>query len=117
MQCIKYYALHMAKSMSSSELISSIVERMAQHETTQTELAAACGLSQPHISKVLSSRVKLAPKTKRKFAQWLEATGSTAAPNPHEILHALATRIEALRPLKRMQIMEFLRAVERLLES
>lgn len=100
--------------MNSSDVIGSVLARMAQLGITQSELASACDLSQPHLSKVLSYQVKLAPKTERKLSAWLESANSTVESTPHDMVRALATRLESARPARRMQIMELLRAVERL---
>jgi predicted XRE-type DNA-binding protein len=100
--------------MVTRDIIVNVLTRMAQLRVTQSELASACDLSQPHLSKVLSYKIKLASKTERKLAAWLELAGSTAESTPHNFLEALATRLESVRPGRRMQIMELLRAVERL---
>jgi predicted XRE-type DNA-binding protein len=103
--------------MTSKALIAKVLETMAQLDVTQSELATACGLSQPHISKVLSFQVKLAPKTERKLTVWLKAARSEGGISKGEAVHALALRLEALRPTKRMQIMELLKAIERFVET
>lgn len=103
--------------MGSNPLINEVLGRMAELDVTQAELAAACNLSQPHISKVLSERVTLAEKTKRKLSFWLETAGGVGEASPNDIVRSLAARLETLRPAKRMQIMELLKAVERLVET
>lgn len=103
--------------MASNPLIKEVLERMAQLDITQSELALACGLSQPHLSKVLSGLVNLAPKTERKLSIWLQSAGDAVEAAPNEIVRSLAARLEKLRPAKRMQIMELLKAVERVIET
>lgn len=103
--------------MDSAEFIGQVLRRMEQLDVSQTELASSCGLSQPHLSKVLSNQVKLAGKTRRKLSDWLALAGSAADVRPHDVLRSLADRLEVVKPGRRMQIMELLRAVERLVEN
>jgi predicted transcriptional regulator len=103
--------------MASNPLINEVLERMRQLDITQSELASACDLSQPHISKVLSGNVNLASKTEGKLSVWLQSAGDTTQATPNEIVRSLAARLERLRPAKRMQIMELLKAVERVIEA
>lgn len=103
--------------MVEQDLIADVLERMAQLRITQSELAASCSLSQPHLSKVLGRHVNLAKKTRQRLADWLAVAGSTADSAPNDMVRALAARLEAARPAKRMQIMELLRAIERLIDG
>lgn len=103
--------------MGSAGLIDSVQERMRNLGLTQAELATACSLSQPHLSKVLTKRVKLARKTEAKLADWLRASADLSEGGPTDFVRSLAARLEELRPARRMQIMELLRAVERVIAS
>lgn len=103
--------------MGSDSLIDRVQERMRQLDLTQAELATACNLSQPHISKVLSKQVKLAKKTETKLAAWLQFAGDSVEISPNDFVRSLAARLETLRPARRMQIMELLRAVERVIAT
>src|SRR5260370_32024378 len=97
--------------MDTRDIIVSVLTRMAELKVTQSELASACDLSQPHLSKVLSYKTKLASKTERKLTVWLELAGSTAESTPHNFVESFATRLESMRPGRLMQIIELLRAV------
>lgn len=103
--------------MVSPSLTDSVQQRMRQLGVTQAELAAVCGLSQPHLSKVLAKRVKLAKKTEVKLTGWLEASGDLSEGSPNDFVRSLAMRLEQSRPARRMQIMELLRAIERVIAS
>lgn len=103
--------------MVSLDLIDSVQQRMQQLGVTQAELAAACGLSQPHLSKVLTRKVKLARKTEGKLTGWLETSGDLSEGSPNDFARSLAMRLEQLRPARRMQIMELIRAIERVIAS
>jgi predicted transcriptional regulator len=81
---------------------------------TQSDVARECGISQPHLSKVLGGKVKLATKTSSKLERWL-ADDAGRQQQRVEPLESLAIRIAALRPRRRMQIMQLLEAVDRLL--
>jgi hypothetical protein len=100
--------------MVSDDLLAKVRVRMARRRVTQKELGAECGLSQPHLSKVLSNKIKLARKTKQRLSTWLKDVGATAIPTPHDTVQALITRLETTKPGRRMQIMELLRAIDRL---
>jgi transcriptional regulator with XRE-family HTH domain len=82
---------------------------------TQSDVARECGITQPHLSKVLRKQVKLAGKTSTKLEGWLTGDANRQQLQQVEPLKSLAIRIAALRPKRRMQIMQLLDAVERLL--
>jgi transcriptional regulator with XRE-family HTH domain len=82
---------------------------------TQSDVARECGITQPHLSKVLRKQVKLAGKTSTKLEGWLAGDANRQQLQQVEPLKSLAIRIAALRPKRRMQIMQLLDAVERLL--
>lgn len=103
--------------MATPSLIDAVQQRMQQRGITQAELAAACSLSQPHLSKVLSYRVKLAKKTESRLTGWLEASGDLPAGSPNDFVRSIAARMEQMRPARRMQIMELLRAIERVIAT
>ena len=103
--------------MATADLIQIVLQRMRQLGITQVELAAACDLSQPHLSKVLAKKVKLAKKTEARLTIWLKASDALSEANPNDYVRSLATRMEQLRPAQRMQIMELLRAIERVIET
>lgn len=101
--------------MTKDDLIRRVVERMTELGLTQNELAKACNLSQPHISKVLSGQVKLAKKTKARLSTWLDRRTSGAQGAPDEVLHSIGLRLQALPQKRLMQFMQFLQAIERLI--
>ncbi len=103
--------------MASPSLVDLVQQRMQQMGITQVELAAACGLSQPHLSKVLANRVKLAKKTEGKLKAWLETSADLSVDNTNDFVRSLTTRLGQLRPARRMQIMELFRAIERMIVS
>jgi hypothetical protein len=81
---------------------------------TQSDVARECGITQPHLSKVLRKQVKLAGKTSTKLEGWLAGNANRQLQQV-EPLKSLSIRIAALRPKRRMHIMQLLDAVERLL--
>lgn len=84
---------------------------------TQPALALACGLSQPHLSKVLSKKVRLAGKTEARLLAWLRATESGSRKVARSTTEALAGRIERLRPDRHLQVIELLTSIEKLLKD
>jgi transcriptional regulator with XRE-family HTH domain len=89
--------------------------RMRDIGATQSDVARECGITQPHLSKVLRKKVKLAAKTSAKLEGWLTGNANRGQQQQVEPLKSLAIRIAALRPRRRMQIMQLLEAVDRLL--
>ena len=100
--------------MNESLLINQVRHRMEQLKTTQAELAAASGLTQGHISKILNKRIKLADKTNTKLENWLRTTEALSHENPAAFAQSLTSRLVSLSPAKRMQFMQFLEIAERL---
>ncbi|MFB6451394.1 hypothetical protein [Bradyrhizobium tunisiense] len=89
---------------------------MRETGATQSIVAQACGLSQPHLSKVLNRKIKFAKKTAEKLEFWLTApTEAPAQTSP--TLETIATKLESLAPKRRMQFMRLLAAVDDLLNS
>jgi transcriptional regulator with XRE-family HTH domain len=100
--------------MAKRDVISKVTARMRERDERQKDVAVACGMSQPHLSKVLNKKVKLARKTSDRLERWL-ANEAGEPPDGNTVLNALGTKMAYLRPRRRMQIMELLRAIERLL--
>lgn len=93
-------------------MIADVQKRMEQLGSTQAEVASACGITQPHLSKILSCKVKPGPKTERRLAEWLAATSGGGAHEAAPDLAALVQRLARLAPGKRMQIMHLLETIE-----
>jgi hypothetical protein len=79
---------------------------------TQSVVAEACGITQPHLSKILSNKVKLVGRSHRALAAWLVRTspGGTVAGDTD--LEIMVNRLRMAAPNKRIQIMHLLEAVE-----
>jgi transcriptional regulator with XRE-family HTH domain len=102
--------------MTKTDLVAAVAKRMAELGLTQTELAAACGLSQPHMSKILKKRLKLAKKTQERLGQWLERAENKESSALESTLRAVASKIRQADGKSRMQIMQFLTALDGLLD-
>jgi predicted XRE-type DNA-binding protein len=101
--------------MTDSELIDKVKVRMSQLEITQVELSAACIISQPHLSKVLSKKIKLAQKTKSALTSWLSLADAAETASPADLMQKIAQKLEKQKPHKIMQFMQFLNTLDRLL--
>ena len=97
-----------------SDLLERVRERMAALRATQEGVAKSCGLSQPHLSKVLSNKVKLAPKTQRLLAAWLVDDKAAGDSRAAEELGQLVERLLGGSNERRMQIMQLLRILDSL---
>ena|ERR1700688_1673055 len=115
MQCIYIICNAWHELVTRSSLIVRLTARMRDIGATQSDVARECGITQPHLSKVLSKKVKLAEKTSTKLEGWLAGDANRRQQQQVEPLKSLAIRIAALRPKRRMQIMQLLDAVDRLL--
>lgn len=80
---------------------------------TQDALAAACGLNQGHLSKVLAGKLKLAAKTRAALHAWLISSHDGSAVNGDEIRRVIE-RIAQAPAGRQMEIMQLLRIVDRL---
>ena len=103
--------------MTSKDLIAQVSERMDRDNVSQVVLAEMCGLSQPHISRVLSLNINPGRKTRLKLESWLAATGTERVRDASGQMQYLAQRLASASPKKAMQIMQLLRAVEDVLRN
>lgn len=103
--------------MTPKDLIAQVSERMDRDHVSQLVLAEMCGLSQPHISRVLSLKINPGRKTRLKLEAWLAATAAERVRDPSGQMEYLARRLADASPKKAMQIMQLLRAVEDVLRN
>lgn len=89
-----------------------IKRRIEELGLSQAEVAHACGMTQPHLSKILSKRVKPGRKATASLLVWVKGEHGISTADQ---LHRLAQRISAATPKKRMHAMQFLASLERLL--
>ncbi|MGE8131798.1 helix-turn-helix domain-containing protein [Methylobacterium sp. NPDC080182] len=100
--------------MSDEETLASLRERMDALGLSQAEVAEACGFSQPHLSKVLAGKVKLARKTRAAVHGWLTCSVPSGMPLEPGEWERLIERLRSRPPAQFMQIMQVLRLLERL---
>jgi transcriptional regulator with XRE-family HTH domain len=91
------------------DFLERVRERMAALRATQGAVAKSCGLSQPHLSKVLSRRIKLAKKTSLALADWLTHDKPADEDDSAQELRQLVERLLEGPTERRMQIMQLLR--------
>ena len=89
-----------------------IRRRISELGLSQAQVAIACGMTQPHLSKILSNAVKPGKKATSALEAWLSGEKATSTVDQ---LGRLAARLEATTPSKRMHVMQFLATLERLL--
>ena len=94
--------------------ITALKRKIAELELSQQEVALACGITQPHLSKILSEKVKPGPKAGGALDIWL---GQATPPDTIDQFERIRARIIAAPRKKRMHAMQFLKALESLLES
>jgi len=110
----RYYAKWTMKSTVPAEFLQQVRERMLALRLTQESVAEACGLSQPHLSKVLSGKVAPGRKTKLVLESWLARTAPEASGGEAKELARIIHELLATRPERRMQIMQLLRLIQNL---
>lgn len=86
--------------------------RIHERGLSQAEVARVCGMTQPHLSKILSKRIKPGRKAVLALLAW---SGAVEDSSLEDQLENIARRIRAASPQKRMHAMQFLSSFERLL--
>jgi transcriptional regulator with XRE-family HTH domain len=109
-------------SMVSVDFVDSVIARMAAHGVSQSALARECGLSQPHLSRVLNKRLKLRAKTRSRLEHWMAGSSvggpmqEGSVPTVQDLQQAVL-RLGAKAPERRMQIMQMLKAIEAIISK
>lgn len=98
-----------------STLLAKVKRRMSETGATQSDVAKACGLSQPHISRVLRQDLKLCRKTEARLQVWLDDAAGAHPGRAQDPMHSIAEKVDALSPKRRMQFMHLLEAIDELL--
>lgn len=97
--------------MTDDEFLRTVTDRMAWLRVRQEDVAAACGCSQGHLSKVLTKKVKLAPKTEAALRNWLASLSDENNANNAQEVRDLVDRLLQGPSARRMQIMQLLRLI------
>jgi len=103
--------------MPRSGILEQVRREMTSRGVTQAALAMACGLSQPHISKVMSGRVKLAKKTHQKLTDWLQGDTTDDFKNVEEGVALIQKSLEKMPAGKRREFMQFILSAKRVLAA
>lgn len=111
----KSYAKRALKSTVSTKLLQQVRERMLALGLTQESVAKACNLSQPHLSKVLSGKVAPGRKTRLVLERWLAAAPEADGRDGEELARIVQLLL-AVRPERRMQIMQLLRLIQQIVQ-
>ncbi|MBB4041654.1 transcriptional regulator with XRE-family HTH domain [Microvirga flocculans] len=94
------------------DILRQVRGRMQALRLTQAEVAKACRVTQPHLSKLLSGKIKMGRKTAAALSEWLARSELPAEENGE--LRRIVEGLMAAPPEKRMQIMQLLRAVQQI---
>lgn len=94
--------------------IGAVKRKIAELELTQREVALVCGITQPHLSKILSETVKPGRKASNALDLWL---GLERPQTASDQLERIRAKIDTAPRRKRMHAMQFLTALESLLEN
>ena len=98
--------------MSDADLLGRIEAARSRRRLTQSDIALACGVTQPHLSKVLAKRANIGPKLRQALERWLESSGaSPVATTPDEMAN-LVMRLSNKSPDKHKKIMQILRLLD-----
>lgn len=99
-----------------ARFLTSVVEAMRDRGVTQSALANATGLSQPHLSKVLLKRYKLAEKTRRKLRAWVEGDLDASHDDAVGTLRSIGVNLERLPPSETMELRGILKQLDVMLQ-
>lgn len=94
--------------------ISAVRRRILELELSQKAVASACGITQPHLSKILSGTVKPGRKASGALDVWMSQKASL---NAVDQLERIRIKMNAAPRKRRMHAMQFLTALESLLEN
>ncbi len=94
--------------MGEDELIKKVLELMRKRGTNQCGLSSATGLSQPHLSKVLGRKLKVAARTKGALLAWIAAGSPAVIRPPTDEVAALLLKLQGLPPDVAMQFMQIM---------
>jgi transcriptional regulator with XRE-family HTH domain len=93
--------------MQSTDIIDAVNTVLRSTRTRQRELAAFCGVTQGHVSKVLSRKVPPSSGLETDLADWLVKANSAAAPAGLELEEAMR-RLRNAPEEHRMHILHIL---------
>ena len=104
-------------SMASAEFVDEILARMTALEISQSALARVIGVSQPHLSRVLSKQLIAGKKTRSQLEKWMagqpiSGASSSAPPPTAAELEFLIRRLSTTPAEQRMHVMQMLRAID-----
>jgi hypothetical protein len=103
--------------MAEDDLIKKVLELMRERGTNQCGLSSATGLSQPHLSKVLGKKLKIAARTNGALLAWIEGGAPSAIRPPTDEVAALALKLHDLPPGIVMQFMQIVDALSEIVRS
>lgn len=98
--------------MTGDDLLKAVNERMARLRLRQEDVAAACGCTQGHLSKVLKHKAKLARKTEAALRRWLAGTDGGGGTDDAREVRELVERLVQGPAERRMRIMQLLRILD-----
>ena len=103
--------------MGEDDLIKEVLELMHERGTNQRGLSSETGLSQPHLSKVLNGKLKVATRTNRALLAWIESGSTSAIKPPDDQVAALTLKLQGLPSEVAMQLMQILEMLSDILRS
>ena len=96
------------------ELLPLVAKKMSERGMRQQAVAAACGIDQGHLSKVLKKTVPLRKRTEERLRAWVEAPDAEDHDGDVPDMQAMLERFSKAPRARRMQIMQFLHLIDRL---
>ena len=99
--------------MSKDDLVAQVKRRMERVGANQRQVASRVGLSQGHLSKILSERIRPGAKTANSLREWIQS-GSPADDDPD--VRALLNRLVQMHPQGKQKTMQLMHLIADLLE-
>lgn len=100
--------------MNDDEFLGRVRRRIEAEALSQAQVADACDLSQPHLSKVLAGRIKLARKTRAALTTWMGSGTRLGTAVDRDGWDDVVARLRSRDPGRVDQIMQLLRILDAL---
>lgn len=97
-----------------ADFIAQLIDEMRRRNSTQTDVAEAIGLSQAHVSRLLSGKFHLTRKSKAKLQAWMSRDEEATV---DQRIRVLTESILASRPQRKKALLPLILAFEAIIRE
>jgi transcriptional regulator with XRE-family HTH domain len=112
MQCMILCIAYGLASMTDDEFWLEVEKARSARQATQADIALACDVTQPHLSKVLAKKVPLTEKMRNALEAWLGSSDTAQGADPSDEVADLVQRLSRKPAKMHKQIMQILRLLD-----